>query len=201
MDDTDHVWKRLREDAHFRFKSPQHSFDLEATAVALAQEVGAGKAGRRQETLYKHGATTIALFLFGYLTHMPPHRTNGTVVIHVLRGRLRLTAEKQEHDLRAGQMLVLAAGVEHNVAALEESAMLLTVHLDHVAAGAIATSASEQPITERAAPDFAGAATLVRAISRWDNEGGQRGPLKELNRALSLYDHVNDRPLDPPLLL
>jgi len=127
MDDPENT--RLREAPASRFEAQQHAFDLEAAADALAREVGAGQAGRRQETLYKHGTTTIALFLFGHLTHLSPHRTNGTVVIQVLRGRLRVTAEKQEHDLGAGHLLVLAAGVEHNVVAVEESVMLLTVHL------------------------------------------------------------------------
>ena len=126
---------RLREAPATRFETPQHVFDLEAVAVGLSQEVGTGESGRRQITLYKHGATTIAVFLFGRLTHLSPHRTNGTVVINVLRGRLRVTAEREEHDLGAGQLLVLAAGVEHNVVAVEESVMLLTVHLAGVAAG------------------------------------------------------------------
>jgi len=172
MDDPEHVWKRLRQDSHSRFTSPQSAFDLEAVAGALAQEVGAGEAGRRQVTLYKHSATTIALFLFGHLTHLPPHRTNGTVVIHVLRGRLRVTAESQEHDLGAGQLLVLAAGVEHNVAAFEESAMLLTVHRDPVAAGVAAPPASERATAERAASERSTPAMLARALDRWDNEGG-----------------------------
>lgn len=133
MDHPEHSRERLREDPASRFKSPQHVFDLEAVAGVLANEVEAGQAGRRQATLYKHGLTTIALFLFGRLTHMPAHRTKGTVVIHVLKGRLHVTAEEQEHDLGVGQVLVLASGVEHNVAAVEESAMLLTVHLDSVA--------------------------------------------------------------------
>ena len=165
MDDPENT--RLREAPASRFEAQQHAFDLEAAADALAREVGAGQAGRRQETLYKHGTTTIALFLFGHLTHLSPHRTNGTVVIQVLRGRLRVTAEKQEHDLGAGHLLVLAAGVEHNVAAFEESAMLLTVHLDSIPAGAAARPASEPRASERAA-----SAALARALSRWENEGG-----------------------------
>jgi len=145
MDDTEHAWKRTREAPASRFEAPQHVFDLEAVALVLAKEPGTGETVRRQETLYKHGATTIALFLFGQLTHLPPHRTNGTVVIHVLRGRMRVTAEREEHDLGSGQLLVLAAGVEHNVVAVEESVMLLTVHLDPITAGVVATPTSEQP--------------------------------------------------------
>ena len=72
---------------------------------------------------------TIALFLFERFTELPPHRAKGVVNMHVLRGRLKITAEKQVHELQSGQMLVLAPGMEHAVAAEEESEMLLTVRL------------------------------------------------------------------------
>jgi quercetin dioxygenase-like cupin family protein len=49
--------------------------------------------------------------------------------MHVLRGRLKITVEEQVHELQGGQMLVLAPGMEHSVAAEEESEMLLTVRL------------------------------------------------------------------------
>ena len=122
--------ERLREHPEPRFAAPQHAFELQAVAAGLQQELQAGEEGHRQETLYKHGLTTIAFFVFGHLTRLPPHRTNGVVIIHVLKGYLQITAEEQVHDLRAGKLLVLAPGVEHNVIAYQESEMLLTVHLD-----------------------------------------------------------------------
>lgn len=170
MDGPEHT--RLREAPASRFGAPQHVFDLEAVAATLAREVNAGEAGRRQETLYKHGTTTIALFCFGHLTRLAPHRAKGTVVIHVLRGRLRVTAEAQEHDLGAGHLLVLASGVEHGVVAYEESVMLLTVHLDPVAAGVAAPPVSEMPASDQAASARAAPAMLARALDRWENEGG-----------------------------
>ncbi len=131
---TEQSHERLREHPSSRFAAPQHRFDLETVAGVLAHEAQAGESGHRQETLYKHGGTTVALFLFGHLSHLRPHRTKGTVVIHVLKGHLRVTAEDQTHDLRAGQLLVLASGIEHGIVAPEESRMLLTVHLDPLAA-------------------------------------------------------------------
>jgi quercetin dioxygenase-like cupin family protein len=49
--------------------------------------------------------------------------------MHVLRGRLKIRAAGQVHELRNGQMLILAPGVPHSVAAEEESEMLVAVHL------------------------------------------------------------------------
>jgi quercetin dioxygenase-like cupin family protein len=120
----------LRQHPTPRFAAQQHQYDLNEVAAKLRQEFEAGEAGHRQETLYKHGPTTVALFLFGHLTRLPPHRAKGVVTIYVPEGHLQVTAEGQVHDLHAGHLLVLASGVEHNVVAREESRMLLTVHLD-----------------------------------------------------------------------
>ena len=120
---------RLREHPDQRFAAPQHQFDLAAVAARLGQELEAGEAGHRQEMLYKNGPTSMSLFLFGHLSRLPPHRTKGVVIIQVLKGHLRVMAEGQSHDLRAGSVLILAKGIQHDVVAQQESEMLLTVSL------------------------------------------------------------------------
>ena len=122
--------ERLRQHPTHRFAAPQHQYDLNSVTAKLRQELDAGQAGHCQETLYKHGPTTVALFLFGHLTRLPPHRTKGVVTIYLLEGHLEVKAEGEVHDLYAGHLLALAPGVEHDVVAREESRMLLTVHLD-----------------------------------------------------------------------
>ena len=126
--------ERLRQHPRDRFVAPQHPYDLDEVTAKLRQELEAGQAGHRQETLYKHGSTTVALFLFGHLTGLPAHRTKGVVMIQALEGHIQITAEGQVHDLHAGHLLVLAPGVEHDVSARTVSRMLLTVHLDESAA-------------------------------------------------------------------
>lgn len=120
---------RLRPHPETRFAPPQVEIDVGAIVARLRAEPQTGVAGHRQETLYKDGGLTIALFLFERFTGLPEHRAAGTVNMHVLRGRLKITAENQVHELRAGQMLVLAPGLRHAVAAEEESEMLVTVRL------------------------------------------------------------------------
>ena len=121
---------RLRQHPDPRFAGPVHQFDLAEAAERLRQESRAGESGHRQATLYKSGTMTVALFLFAHLTRLPPHRANGVVTIQVLDGHLQVSADGKAHDLHAGQMLVLARGVEHDVVAREESRMLLTVNLE-----------------------------------------------------------------------
>jgi quercetin dioxygenase-like cupin family protein len=121
---------RLRKPPAERFAGPQHAYDLAAAAKRLREEVQAGESGHRQETLYRHGKTTVSLFLFGHLTRLPPHRAAGVVCIHLLKGRLRITVDGNANELLAGHLLVLAPGVEHDLVAYEESEVLLTVSLD-----------------------------------------------------------------------
>jgi len=123
---------RLREEPEVRFAAPQHAFDLDAVASALGRESQAGEGGHRQKTLYKRGSTTIALFMFGHLTRLPPNRAPGVVMIQVLKGHLQICAERETHVLRAGS----APGVEHNLVAYEESQVLVTVHLDSMPSSA-----------------------------------------------------------------
>lgn len=121
---------RLREHPEDRFAGPQHQFDLTAVVARLRQEMSAGTSGHRQETLYKHGPTSLAFFIFAEGARLATHRTNGTVIIQSINGHLTVTAEDQTNELPAGSLLVLQANVQHEVVAREESEMLLTVHLE-----------------------------------------------------------------------
>jgi quercetin dioxygenase-like cupin family protein len=121
--------QRLRAHPESRFESSQIEIDLAAAVAGLRAERGAGEGGRRQETLYRQGGSTIALFAFDRFTHLAEHSTQGVVSMHVLRGRLKITAGGQAHELRGGQMLVIAPGVPHAIAAEEESEMLVHIHL------------------------------------------------------------------------
>ena len=121
--------QRLRPHPEDRFAPAQIPFDLNKAAARLRAEQQTGVAGHRQQTLYKDAGLTIALFVFERFSNLPAHRAAGTVNMHALRGRLKITGGGQVHELRAGQMLVLAPGVEHAVAAEEESEMLVTVCL------------------------------------------------------------------------
>jgi quercetin dioxygenase-like cupin family protein len=121
--------KRLREHPEQRFDHPDLQFNLNDTAAKLLAEP-LGSRRHRQETLYRHGPLTVALFLFEAGASLAPHEAEGVVTVQVLQGRLKMSAEQRTHDLPAGSLLVLAPGVKHDVQAIEASRMLLTVCLD-----------------------------------------------------------------------
>lgn len=122
--------ERLRQHPDERFSAPQHHVDLSAITAQLRAEPLPSQRNHRQETLYRHGPVTIALFLFERGARLPQHVAEGVVTVHVLEGRLNMTAEGKSHDLSAGQLLVMAPGVRHDVHAVDSTRMLLTVCLE-----------------------------------------------------------------------
>jgi quercetin dioxygenase-like cupin family protein len=128
---NDNPRERTRPHPADRFASAAQSFDLEAAANELAREPTTTTQGHRQKTLYRYGATTLALFLFEANSELREHRAAGTVFIQVLQGRLTVSAEGEPHVLSAGQVLVMSPGVPHDVRTADQPArMLLTVCLE-----------------------------------------------------------------------
>lgn len=122
--------ERMRQHPEERFHPPQLKIDLGEVASTLLAEPLSETRNHRQETLYRHGRLTVALFLFDRGASMPQHVAEGVVTVQVLQGRLKMTSEGQVHDLAAGSLLVLAPGVQHDVHAIEPTRMLLTVCLE-----------------------------------------------------------------------
>lgn len=121
--------ERLRQRPDDRFAASTHKFDLEQVATSLHAEPVSGQRLHRQETIYRHGPVTVALFLFEVGGKLPQHVAGGVVTVHVLHGHLKMSVEGEDHELTDGKMLVMAPGVRHDVLALETTRMLLTVCL------------------------------------------------------------------------
>ena len=121
---------RLRPPPENRFAQPSLLVNLDAVAATLRAEPNAGERGHRQATVYKHGNTTVALFVFDRFSHLQSHVAQGEVTMHVLKGWVKITADSTEYELKAGEMLAVAPGVRHAIKAEEESQVLVTVHLE-----------------------------------------------------------------------
>lgn len=121
--------QRLRPHPEVRFAEPPTPIDLHTLAKSLRAEPNSGERGHRQETIFKHGNVTVALFVFDQFSHLPEHAAQGIVTMQVLKGRMKISAGIVEHELKAGQMLVLDSGVRHALKAEEESEVLVSVHL------------------------------------------------------------------------
>ena len=85
------------------------------------------KHGRSARTLVKEGPLRLTLMAIGAGGNLPAHRTEGPVTIHVLEGAVTFEANGQTYPLVPGDVLVLAAGVEHAARSATGTLFLLTV--------------------------------------------------------------------------
>lgn len=83
--------------------------------------------GRTARTLVKEGPLRLTMMAIGEGGNLPPHSTTGPVTIHVLEGELVFKALDREYPLTTGDVLVLAAGVEHSATSANGGKFLLTV--------------------------------------------------------------------------
>lgn len=121
---------RLRTPPSERFAGSKHHFSLSEALSELRAEDHPARSGHRQVTLLQRGPVTQVLFSFEPDGHLKEHSAPGLVTIHALEGRVRVEADGVDHELAAGNILILDPNVPHDVRAAERSAMLLTVHLE-----------------------------------------------------------------------
>ena len=120
---------RLRPPPSERFAGPEHRLELDATLKALRSEPHDGKDRHRQITVFRKGPLRLVLFAFEAGGSLASHRAPGSVVIHVLRGRIRVQTLNESYELTTNQILMLDPEVVHDVNADEQSDLLLTVSL------------------------------------------------------------------------
>lgn len=121
---------RLRPHPVERFAPTERKLDLEDCFDDLLEEPHEAVDGHRQITIARHDSLTLIVFYFQEGSRIPEHVVDGAVTIHVLDGELEVETAEEVHHLEDDQLLILAAGVQHDMRALEDTRMLLTVHLD-----------------------------------------------------------------------
>jgi len=112
-----------------RFAGNEHLFNLAASAKTLRIEEQEARDGHRQITLIHQDGISVLLFDFEPGGRLSNHSADGLVIIQAIAGMLEVATSKATHTLPAGSLLVLAAGVVHDVSARHAGQMLLTVHL------------------------------------------------------------------------
>lgn len=120
---------RLRTHPAERFADAERIIDLGECFETLLGEDHKAVDGHRQYTLSRRAAMTVILFHFEKGSRIPDHKVRGEVTIHVLDGELEVETPTEKHHIKTDQLLVLKGGVEHDVHALTEARMLLTIQL------------------------------------------------------------------------
>ena len=140
---------------------PLLQIDLERELQQLRREDSwQRETGRSSKTLAKYPDFRIVLILMKGGTRMRQHRAEGRISIQELKGQVCIHLPDRKVNVSAGQLLVLDCGVLHDVEALEESALLLTISWRREKSDASESfSATQRHLDEE-------------AVSRMDDEGG-----------------------------
>ena len=101
-------------------------FDLHAEWQSLRAET-TWSTGHNAKTLAKYDDFRVVLIAFRAGARLAEHKTEGRISVHLLAGHVRVKADGRTFDLRPASLLTLDQGVPHDVDALEESALLLTI--------------------------------------------------------------------------
>jgi quercetin dioxygenase-like cupin family protein len=105
---------------------PLMEFDLEAEVHRLKAET-TWSTGHNARTLVKHEDMRVVLIAVQRDARMPEHQTEGRVAVQVISGHVQIRASGRTFNLRAGGLLTIEPAIRHDVTAIEESVILLTI--------------------------------------------------------------------------
>lgn len=106
---------------------PVLTFDLAKEAARLRGESPWSQHGRNAVTLVKHSDLRIVFILMKAAARLEEHHAGARLSVHTLSGHVRLRLGEEIVDLPAGHVLALEKDVPHDLEAIEESAILLTI--------------------------------------------------------------------------
>jgi quercetin dioxygenase-like cupin family protein len=103
------------------------NFNLLKEVAELHQEEAWLQTGRNSKTLVKQPDLRIVLLALKKGGRVEKHKADARISIHTLSGHVKLQLPEETVDLPAGHLLALDRTIEHDLEALEESAILLTI--------------------------------------------------------------------------
>ncbi|MFN0070083.1 MAG: cupin domain-containing protein [Chloroflexota bacterium] len=102
------------------------NFDSEI--AALKSESAWQTGGRNAKTLFKEPADLrIVLMVLKSGAGLVEHSAPGPLTLQVMEGRVRVGIGGDRHEFKKGSMVVLEAKRTHDLEALDDSALLLTI--------------------------------------------------------------------------
>jgi quercetin dioxygenase-like cupin family protein len=105
---------------------PFLEFDLTAEVDRLHRE-STWNTGQNARTLIKYDDLRVVLMTLKAGARIPEHKANGRISVQVMSGHVRLNASGRAFDLLPESLLALDERAPHDLEALEESAILLTI--------------------------------------------------------------------------
>lgn len=102
-------------------------FDLDGEAELLRRQDSYAQGRPTGRTLVKEPDLRIVLMTLKAGGRMEEHDASGPISIQPLDGTIRLQLPGRSVELKAGQLLMLEAGMRHDVDAVSDAAFLLTI--------------------------------------------------------------------------
>lgn len=102
-------------------------FDLETVTQELRRRNAYIANGHTARTLVRDSDLRLVVVAMRAGSKVSEHRANDTASVHVLAGRIHVRLPNDHVDLAAGQILVMAQGLPHEVEASSDSSFLLTL--------------------------------------------------------------------------
>jgi quercetin dioxygenase-like cupin family protein len=106
---------------------PMMIFDLEQQLRELRDDESYRRSGRLGRTLARSGRLRLVLVALNAGVEVGTHQADSPMSIQLLQGRIGFRIEGESYELRAGQVLFFEPGEAHDIRALDESALLLTI--------------------------------------------------------------------------
>jgi quercetin dioxygenase-like cupin family protein len=107
--------------------APTMIFNLVALLAELRQDESYQRSGRLGRTLAKSGRMRLTLVALNAGIEVGTHQADSPMTIQLLEGRLTFRVGGSEQQLETGQVLFFGPGDAHDIRAVEESALLLTI--------------------------------------------------------------------------
>ncbi|HET9440383.1 MAG TPA: cupin domain-containing protein [Longimicrobiales bacterium] len=96
----------------------------EQATVSASSRRGEGPAAR---TLVKNGPMRVTLISLAAGGEIKEHKAEGPITVHTLSGSIQFNTPEKSHDLAAGDLLSLGAGIRHSIASEQGATFLLTI--------------------------------------------------------------------------
>lgn len=102
-------------------------FDLAAVDGQAREEEVYVRGGHTARTLVREPDLRVVLLVMKAGSRVEEHRAQGTASVQVVSGQVRMQLPDKSVELAPGKVLILDRGLPHDVEALSDSSVLLTL--------------------------------------------------------------------------
>jgi len=106
---------------------PIRELDIHDQVREVWAHVQEGHAGHTAKTLVKLSHMRVVLMALRRGSIVPEHASEGEMALHVLSGRVRLDIAGETRELGPGKLISTASELPHDIRALDDSTLLLTL--------------------------------------------------------------------------